>query len=202
MTFDLDLTGRIADMERRVGRLETLESGLSGGTGGFIEEFILDDNVTTEVIFNFIPQNFQHLILMISARAVGVDDSPLYLQVNGDTGNNYIWGYRIQATHFNNTNYGGNPPTDHMDIGDIPGCTAKSDLFSSWIGFIAHYHSTIKKTPLTWHSGGLWIGTWSDFKGSGIWNNNDGIDELRIYAAGNAFAQHSKFALYGQGVAA
>lgn len=197
MTFDLDLTKRIADMESRVGRLETLDSGGSGGTGGFISETILDDSVTSEVSIVSIPQTFQHLILMISARAVGVTDSPMYLQVNGDTGNNYVWGYRIDLAYLPSVG-----AQDHIDIGDLPGCLEKSDLFCSWEGFIAHYHDATKQTPITWHSGGLWATTWSDFKGSGVWENNAGITSLRIYLPGNTFAIHSKFVLYGQGEAA
>ncbi len=197
MTVEIDWINQLDKIAKRVARLETLEGGEGGGSGGFIREIILDDSVTSEVNIGSIPQSFQHLILMISARAVGVTDSPMYLQFNGDEAANYIWGYRIDATYLPSVG-----AQNYIDIGDLPGCLEKSDLFCSWEGFIAHYHSTIKKTPITWHSGGLWATGWSDFKGSGAWDNNAGISSIRVYLPGNTFAIHSKFVLYGQGEAA
>lgn len=214
--FELGAVSRLTDLDRRVSRLETLETP-PGGVGGFtlIEEIRLTANAQ-EFKFENIPQTYQHLYWDASLRATMVPATSntgweiIYLQMNGDTGANYAWGeitVAFPAQAVNDTK---------IQVGRVivpyTGTPTYDDAYTSQTGWMHHYHSTVKKTPVTWILGtmsatvaevGRSLAPW---KGSGVWDNTAGITELRFHGFTAVspnlwFRPSSRISLYGVGQA-
>lgn len=215
MSIELEVVQRITDMQKRVDRLETLEdSGILGG-GGFTllnEHIVTLANTDTAIIFPNIPQGFQHLCFVVSARLTrspaGGARAHMEWRFNGDSGNNYRYFYRtnaIVATVLIDTDI-----TAGFLTLPFSGAAPESNLqFNTLFGWLNHYHDATKKKSFTWHCGsrhaadGELPGHWLDSKGSGIWMNIAAITSVQIsFTYANAFFKiGSKFSMFGVGEA-
>lgn len=201
------MVGKIDNHEKRIARLETLEQTPGGGGFTLIEEIIVTDNVTNSITFAAIPQDYQHLCILMSARhyttpGSGCGDT-IALQMNGATGAVYDWARR-QGAVFSSAN-----SANHIRICFLTthytGVPDNARAFNTFVGWISDYHHANKQTAITWHSG-AWCSTsdevpggWIDDKGSGQWKNLAAITSLRFFTtyAGASFKIDSKFCLYG-----
>lgn len=215
MTFPIQATQRLTDLQKRVDRLETLEAA-AGGVGGFtLIETIRKTGDATEFLFEDIPQTYQHLFWDYSLRGHWVGGSGsgsfvnVYLQMNGDTGNNYA--YRINWGGFTQANV--NISVIPIGLLYVPGSGIPTydETYANEVGWINHYQSAVKKTSITFH-GGTMVGTSgevprsiSTWKGSGVWDSLSPITELRfssvVGVASIFFLVGSRISLYGVGQA-
>lgn len=215
MSTELEVVQRITDMQKRVDRLETLEdSGILGG-GGFTllnEHIVTLADTVTEIIFTDIPQGFQHLCFVVSARLTrtpaGGARTGMRWQFNGDTGNNYRYFYRTNA--FVATVLADTEIIAGFLTLPFSGAVPESNLqFSTLFGWLNHYHDATKKKSFTWHCGsrhaadGELPGHWLDSKGSGIWIDTDAIESVRIFFTFGVsfFKIGSKISMFGVGEA-
>lgn len=218
LPYQMSLSRNIRDLDDRVTRLETLESAGARGGGGFelIEEIVLDNNVTSLVQFADIPQTYQHLWLLISARVYDSDVlAPLWMTFNGDTGAlKYEWMYRYLAVIIADFAY-----DNHLEVGRITGQpngeTSLVDSFTTITLCFPHYHISSPSDPggkwktVSYHGGGYAdsdedeeAAFWMDFKGSGIYRDTDAVVSIEFRPANGVFYNFesgSKFSLYGTG---
>ncbi len=204
------------NLQRRVSRLETLEAGV-GGVGGFtLIETIRLTAEAAEFKFDNIPQTYQHLFWDSSLRCrwigpfTGSSFPDVFLQMNGDTAANYAWGAALGAAFYSQA-----VSETRIRVGRMPtpgsGIPTYNENYASAAGWINHYQSTAKKTSIT-HHGGMMAGTSGEvprtfllWKGSGVWDSLDAINELRFHAwvgvSSVVYRAHSRISLYGVGQA-
>jgi len=141
----------------------------------------------SSVTFSSIPQTYTDLVCVVSAKAATAAYD-LYLQFNGDTGNNYSWiavsGTGSSAVSNRNTN----GPAIQMDnYGSV-----RTTDFNTNISHIMNYsNSTTHKTVLA-RAGAAAVGTDINV---GLWRNTAAITSMTLYI--NSFAVGSTFNLYG-----
>lgn len=142
---------------------------------------------TPSVTFSSIPQTYTDLVCVVSAKAASTAYD-LYLQFNGDTGNNYSWtalsGTGSSAVSTRNSN----GPAIQMDnYGSV-----RTTDFNTNISHIMNYsNSTTYKTVLA-RAGAAASGVDLNV---GLWRNTAAITSLTLYI--NSFAVGSSFTLYG-----
>lgn len=148
--------------------------------------------------FNSIPQTYKHLqvrAFLRDARSATALNN-YHMQINGDTGNNYVShsiihdGSSISAgysTGLNKTDYFIDPSTN-----TTPG------IFASSIWDILEYSSTDRYKVIK-HIGGYDNNGYGRMNyNSALWSNTDAINALTFSNSSNAnFIQYSSFALYG-----
>ena len=146
-------------------------------------------------LFTNIPQNYSHLQVRLVGRAVSSSaGAPVYIQMNGDAGNNYSWHY-ISGNGASATSGG------LGSYGDIEGMgmTVSGNLanaFCTYVIDIFDYTITNKFKTLRAIGGYDLNGSGGVFQNSGAWNNLAPITALNIQAYAG-FAQFSHIALYG-----
>lgn len=144
-------------------------------------------SATPSVTFSSIPQTYTDLVCVVSAKAA-TTAYDLYLQFNGDTGNNYSWtalsGTGTSAVSTRNSN----GPAIQMDnYGSV-----RTTDFNTNISHIMNYsNSTTYKTVLA-RAGAAASGVDVNV---GLWRNTAAITSMTLYI--NSFAVGSTFTLYG-----
>jgi hypothetical protein len=150
---------------------------------------------SAEVTFSAIPATYEHLQIRGIARTA--TNVSLGVRFNSDTAANY-------SRHFINgngsaVNSGGNADTT---MGYAGTATQAASTFGSNIIDVLDYTNTNKYKTTRTLSGGDSNGTGFLQVMSGNWRNNNAITSITIFQVeGDAFTQHSTFALYGIKVA-
>jgi hypothetical protein len=142
---------------------------------------------TPSVTFSSIPQTYTDLVCVVSAKAASAAYD-LYLQFNGDTGNNYSWTALSGTGSSAVSNRNSNGPAIQMDnYGSV-----RTTDFGVNISHIMNYsNSTTYKTVLARANAaasGVDINV-------GLWRNTAAVTSITLYI--NSFAVGSTFTLYG-----
>lgn len=155
----------------------------NSGTGG------------VNALFTNIPQNYSHLQIRLIGRAVSSSaGAPVYIQINGDTGNNYSW-------HYNSGN-GSSITAGGLGVyGDIEGMGMVvagnlANAQSVYVIDLVDYANTNKVKTLKAIGGYDLNGSGGVFQVGGAWNSYAPISTINVQAYAG-FAQYSHIALYG-----
>lgn len=166
---------------------------------------------TSTITFSSIPQTFKHLQLRHIARTTNTaTNGNMYIQLNGDTANNYSW-HRFEAYGSGITSGGAANAAAFAVAGLMTGASSISNAFGCGILDFMDYSNTNKlKTMKTLtgyennangsagnDQGYLNLASSLWFKaGSGV--TSDAINSITITINGGGnFATYSQFALYG-----
>jgi hypothetical protein len=178
------LIGIIASSGGAAGGLNDYESisTVSVGSGG-----------SSSITFSSIPSTYQHLQI----RGIGSlsGDNESRIQVNGDTGSNYVWHQLIASF----AGSGSVSASAGVSASFIKG-QVSYDQFSPFVFDILDYANTNKNKTIRNLSGtnnnNTSLSSYVRFS-SGSWMNTAAINSVTIYSASGNFAQYSSFALYG-----
>jgi len=154
---------------------------------------------SSSITFSSIPSTYKHLQIRAIARSArsGVDRDGIWLQVNGDTANNY----NSHILYGNGSSAGVYVPSamPQMQIGiGCAGATAPANTFGSQIIDVLDYLDTNKNKTFRGLSGVDNNGAGEVDFASGLWRSTSAITSLTIKnESGTNFQQYSSFALYG-----
>ena len=193
--FDVEAASRLRSYERRIDRLETLESGVGGG------DFVLIEHLTTvaaqsSVNFTNIPAVHTHLFIIYSIAGTATNpELTLNIQINGDGSNNYSFLKRLM---FDDDTQSTSDNTNAIVI--AAGQEGNSDQLHApgWI-LIPDYLGTNNEKAL--RGGGF-----AELQGpalhqnitGGMWKTIDEpIDRLQFFLGGSLFRANSTISLYG-----
>ena len=143
-----------------------------------------------------IPGNYNHLLILSSGRStVASIDSSLCMQINGDTGNNYIaeFLYGLEDTPGASHNYA----IDHLIIGGLAGTTASASKTESGFCLIPNIKSSLYKVSIALLSG---LGTDATYAASlraCNWNNTGKITSGLIYSSSGNILSGSIVSVFG-----
>ena len=148
-----------------------------------------------DITFSSIPSTFTHLQIRFNMRTPGYGGS--FMQINGDTGNNYSYHYLGRAGA-STVVAGGDANGPYIFMGNTG--QAQSNLILSHIIDILDYKNANKIKGVKILSGieaqptgtAPWIGLLS-----GAWQNTSAITSIKLYMSGGSFGQYTKAALYG-----
>ena len=157
---------------------------------------------TASISFTSIPATFKHLQIRYLARtaAATVNDGSLAMQLNSDTGSNYLRLHYLQGD--GSTAYAGvlQIPWPDMFSGCAAGNNAAANIFGAGVIDLLDYTSTNKVKVIRHLSGIDANGAGKANLGSASWATS-GTAVSTITIGGNGFAnnllQYSSFALYG-----
>ena len=154
------------------------------------------------ITFSSIPSTYQHLQLRYTARTSrAINNDGLVVKFNGSSANYaYLGGHVLYGNGSSASAVAGwiGSSTAGGAIGQIPGANANSNVHGAGVVDFLDYGSTSKtKTVRTFHG--------QDNNGSGevhlmsfFWNDTAAVTSMDInVGTGQAFVQHSTFALYG-----
>jgi len=169
-------------------------AGAGGGGDDFklLSEVILAATATT-VSFTGINQGYRDLTLVSSECATVLTDAPLFLNFNGDTGNNYNWSIwsAFERTQTLNTGHGGWGNNEGFD-------TAGQEWPSE--ATIYQYAATDRHKHWKGEADLYGGGNFTPRFYRGFWNNNAAINQIDLTISGGlTFSIGSKFQLYGRG---
>lgn len=153
-----------------------------------------------DVTFSSIPSTYKHLQIRIIARdnRSGFDNTPLFMQFNGDTSTNYGShqlfgdGSSAQAIADNAVDQ------TNIRINRFTGATASANVFGVAVVDILDYTSTNKNKTVRTLGGYDNNGTGRIYLESGLWRNSStAISSINITPTTTPIQQYSQFALYG-----
>jgi len=147
------------------------------------------------VTFSSIPQTYQHLQLRYFARrSDAVGTTSISIQLNGDSGANYVRNelYQSDSTVSTSSATG----QTQMGIGSITGSLANSGAFGYGIVDILDYTSTNKNTVVRTLTGANNNGAGYSNISVGMWINTAAVTSF-TFIIGSSFVNNSTFALYG-----
>jgi hypothetical protein len=168
---------------------------------------VVDSGESATITFSSIPAIYKHLQLRISARSsysYSVDDA--YLQLNGDTGNNYgSHNYFGGSPQSSSVQVNQSTTTDKINWGQAGGMgtTAVGQWGLCVIDILDYAGTSIKKSIRTTS------GMSTDSQPSaaiggrvgnavGTWNSTAAVNQITLLSvSGRPFNQYSSFALYG-----
>jgi hypothetical protein len=148
------------------------------------------------VTFSSIPQNFTHLQIRYIARSTnsGTNDYT-FMQINGDTGDNYVRHY-LQGNGSIIVSYGQTGlGINGIWAGQIPFASSTANVFGTGIIDILDYTNTNKNKTIRSIGGYDANGSGYVSLSSGFWLSTSAITSL-ILTFPN-FAQYTTFSLYG-----
>ena len=150
-----------------------------------------------EIFYN-IPQNFDHLRLIVTSRGtVNNTADPYYIRLNED----YTFSYNSRSMQANGSSisYFARPTTDinFMSYGLVPAATAPANCFGAIIADLFDYSNTSKLTTIRVFGGYDVNGSGAVSFGSGLYNKSDAITVLQTGPASNISTSVSRFDLYG-----
>jgi hypothetical protein len=159
----------------------------------------------SSVTFTGVPSGYKHLQLRIFAQTnratYGTDN--VSLQVNGDTGANYIYHYLRGSGSAATAAASSTSETSIIELLSQGAGTTTSGVFGTGIVDILDYGSSAKNKTIRSLNGSDLNGAYSGSYGyvslvSGLWRNTAPITSLTLApVSGSAFTQYSSFALYG-----
>jgi len=147
----------------------------------------------SSISFTSIPSTYKHLQLRLMANDNGGGGGNMFIQFNGDTGNNYAWHY-LQGN--GSTAGAGAAATTGSFIVGKSGSTASGNGVS--VVDILDYQNTNKyKTSRSLNGTDYNNASGVLFYSSGLWQNTAAVSSFTITTTGGSFTQYSSFALYG-----
>lgn len=149
-----------------------------------------------QIVFTNIPQNFQDLMLVISARSSSSSSGSIEARFNGDSGSNYSWTY-LQGNGSSALSGRGSNSTVSV-VGRATGSATLSNLFASSISHILNYSNTVTNKTIIERAA-------NDESGSGVteewislWRSSLPITSITMACPGQTnFAVGSTATLYG-----
>jgi hypothetical protein len=180
-----------------------VEVPISGGGGAYAKIDQVRLVAPGSITFSAIPQIYDDLIVVFTLGVTTVNAATrLYLQMNGDTGNNYDWDYWNRYGNVGPT-YGANA----IALDEIPPQKTSGVLEGSKLGTIEiiDYRGTRNPKMVSAVSGMRYVpsgGFADDLFGSvatGLWRNSAAITDLTLTASINALDIGSVVTLYGRG---
>lgn len=151
---------------------------------------------TSSVLFSGIPQNFQDLRIIASARTSTSTADDMTLRLNADSATNYsrtvLYSDNASAVSFRNTN------SNWAIVGFMPSNSDTAGVFSTQSIDIFNYASTtVNKTILGRSGMSGTASTIGNVANVALWRNTAAINSVTLLAANQSFASGSTFALYG-----
>lgn len=175
----------------------------SGGAGALtlITDTIVGASPVANVNLSSIVSTYKHLLLVWSAQGdVAAANTPIRVQVHGDTGSNYDW-LIAQDSAAGSTNVDG-IANSSMRLGSVAGSTAASGTFNGGLMLFLDYASTHNQktiiVPTSAHKDAN--STSNLFLESlvGWWRTaGTAIDSILLFPTSGNFVQYSRFTLYG-----
>jgi hypothetical protein len=151
---------------------------------------------TASITFSSIPQTYRHLQIrgiMRTDRALVRDQ--LRMQLNSDTGSNYVAHYL--AGDGASVVAAANTGLPFMNNNSVPGATATASTFGAVVIDILDYTSTNKNTTVRLFNGVDMNNSNGYIElDSGLWLNTAAITSINIAAIAN-LVQYTQLALYG-----
>jgi hypothetical protein len=155
---------------------------------------VLTSSTTSEINFSSIAGTYAHL--QIRMYNMGSDQANVFMQVNGDTGNNYYWhevygdgsaitnGWSSGAVNHIKTSYHHNTGTSQSGQGVVT---------------ILDYANTSKKKTVNAFSGSQANTTTTGYvlHRSGHWTGTAAISSLRCFTQAGTFKVGTRISLYG-----
>jgi len=138
------------------------------------------------VTFSSIPQTYTDLVCVVSAKAASTAFD-LYLQFNGDTGNNYSWTALSGTGSAASSTRNSNGPAIQLDN---QGSVRTGDFTANIVHIMNYSNSTTNKTVLARANSSTGVDL-----NVGLWRNTAAITSATLYI--NSFAVGSTFNLYG-----
>jgi len=164
-----------------------------------IERVRVGSGGTSAIVFDEIPQTYQHLQLrgILRGAVNAVTDDAFVLRFNNDSGSNYAH-HRLFGDGTTVTANAGSSQTLIDYTFFAPGATATENVFGAYIVDILDYTNTTKNTTLRELMGHDRNGAGRLYMISGLWNNTNAITRLDVFNAGSRNAvEHSTLSLYG-----
>ena len=164
-----------------------------------LEQRVLTTNEASVTFssLNTLAAGYRHLQLRIAARTNrgGAPDSPVGIQLNGDTAASYA----LHLLEGNGSNVISGALTSQTTgfLGSVNGLTAAANSFGAIVTDILDFSSSNKNTTIRsfagQHSGVPYV-----YLTSTLWNNTNAVTSVTINErTGASFVQHSRFSLYG-----
>ena len=179
--------------------LAAIGSAPAGGGGSF--ESIATVNATgSSVTFSSIPSGFQHLQIRGIYRdssTSSTQEAPLFVQFNGDGGNNYSQHY--MRGNGSSATAVGNASQSWIRI-DGAGMVSTSGNFGASIIDVHNYRSTSQNKTLRAIAGSDANISQTNYMislSSGCWFNTTAVTSITLFAGNGGFVSGSTFALYG-----
>jgi hypothetical protein len=151
----------------------------------------------SSITFSAIPQTYTHLqIRFISrdSRSVSGVNSPMEMQFNGDTGNNYA----RHDIYGDGSSAGAEAAASTNAIWmNSSGNANASNMFGGGVIDILDYTNANKNKTSRALSGGDYNGAGFLMLSSGVWMNTSPITSITFFGYTAPFLQYSNFSLYG-----
>ena len=157
-----------------------------------------------QLVISNIPQNYTHLQLRIFGRTqFSANQYKMFLQFNGDTGNNYD-GHEIVGNGASITNARQGFFNCIFTLPSIPAANEISNLFGVALIDILDYRNTSKNTTVRTLGGfannnGI-SNNASIQQGSGLWRNTSAVTSITVNPAGQTLVDGTNVVLYGMSV--
>lgn len=152
---------------------------------------------SSSISFSSIPSTYKHLQIRGIGREQSGGFDQIYMQLNGDTGNNYA---KHQLSGDGSTaSAGATASTNNISVSANPGPNQSSNIFSGSVIDILDYANTNKYKTVRSLAGVDANGSGYVWYASGLWQNTNAISSITLYPSGGGtgFVQYSSFALFG-----
>lgn len=154
-------------------------------------------SVTTASVSFAIPSGYNNIEVVWRVRASdAVTSEQLYLQLNGDTNNDYVW----EACQANNTGSvvgaTGGTAVAHIQVGTVPGASATANYAGSGRFTISGASDSTPKT-VSGHAFAA-TGVSNAYSGTygGLWSGTAAVTTVGLACASGSFAVNSRFSVY------
>lgn len=158
-----------------------------------IEAKTAPNSSTSAYTFSSIPQTYNDLALLVSARNQNANYGGYQVRVNGSTSNQ---GYQFFRGYSNTKQ--ANYRTDMIDVANLPISNTSNGVFSADAFYFPNYTSTTMSKNFTANSGNLYNTTDFSLRLSGAteWATTN-ITSIVVTLDVDTFVQGSTFRLYG-----
>jgi len=211
LDLDVQFAGRIEAIDKRVKRLETLESlSFAGGGWTEIETYNVSGLTEDGITIQDIPALFLHLMVIINSRTDEVPRDTLSMRMNNDSGNNYWYQYGqindgVGCLLHCTASF--TALTDQIRMAHKPGPgwlgeELYDDVFGVCNVWIPDYRNQYKYKSVSFDNF-LIVGETAEIPatirrvwGGGVWRSKTVINRLDFL---NRFVKNSKISVYGIG---
>lgn len=158
---------------------------------------IVGSGGAASITFNNIPQGFTDICIKHSTRSSAAsNDVDIFMQLNGDTGNNY------SATRLygqgSTTGTDRSSTTNIIRIAGTVGSNATASTFASGDCYIPNYlGSNFKSTIIDVVEESNAATGFYMFLTAGLWRSTSAITSIYLVPSSGSFVQYSTFTLYG-----
>ena len=169
---------------------------LPGGAMESIATVTVGSGGAASIEFTSIPGTYQHLQIRYLARGANASNNVgSYLQLNGNTANNYA--YHSLAGEGATATAGAAASQAQWYWGFMPGANRTASAFGAGLVDLLDYASTSKVTTgrgfVCYDSNGAGFVELD----SGLWNVTDAVTSVKLYPSVGNWVQHTTAALYG-----